>query len=158
MEADQLKLRYQPIVRLASGGLPGCEALVRWQHPRLGLIGPNEFIPLAERSRLIHRIGNWVLNRALDDWPALRSRCQAAPGERPFVSVNMSAPELSAPGIADTILEALAARGIDLAELRIELTETTVIANLQQVAAVAQRLRRLGWASRWTTSALATPA
>lgn len=144
MQADQLELRYQPIVHLASGGLAGCEALVRWQHPRLGLIGPNEFIPLAERSRLIHRIGNWVLNRALDDWPALRERCKAAPGERPFVSVNLSAPELSAPGIADTILEALAARGIDPAELRIELTETTVIANLQEVAAVAQRLRSAG--------------
>lgn len=143
-QTDQLELRYQPIVHLACGGLAGCEALVRWQHPRLGLIGPNEFIPLAERSRLIHRIGSWVLNRALDDWPALRQRCRAASGERPFVSVNLSAPELSAPGIADTILQALAARGIDPAELRIELTETTVIANLQEVASVTQRLRAAG--------------
>lgn len=143
-QADQLELRYQPIVHLASGGLAGCEALVRWQHPRLGLIGPDEFIPLAERSRLIHRIGNWVLNRALDDWPQLRQRCRPAPGERPFVSVNLSAPELSAPGIADAILQALASRGIDPSELRIELTETTVIGNLQEVSSVTNRLRSAG--------------
>lgn len=143
-QTGQLELRYQPIVHLASGGLAGCEALVRWQHPRLGLIGPDEFIPLAERSRLIHRIGNWVLQRALDDWPALRSRCRPAPGERPFISVNLSAPELAAAGIADTILESLAERSIDPAELRIELTETTVIANLQEVSAVTNRLRSAG--------------
>ncbi|MFM7532963.1 MAG: EAL domain-containing protein [Rubrivivax sp.] len=143
-QSDQLELRYQPILHLASGALAGCEALVRWQHPRLGLIGPDEFIPLAERSRLIHRIGNWVLQRALDDWPQLRARCGHVPGERPFISVNLSAPELAAPGIADTILQGLAARGIDPQELRIELTETTVIANLEEVAAVTHRLRSAG--------------
>ena len=143
-QSDQLTLRYQPILHLASGGLAGCEALVRWQHPRLGLIGPDEFIPLAERSRLIHRIGSWVLQRALDDWPALRSRCRPAPGERPFISVNLSAPELSAAGIADTLLQSLAERGIDPAELRIELTETTVISNLAEVSAVIGRLRGAG--------------
>lgn len=144
VHTDQLELRYQPILHLATGGLAGCEALVRWQHPRLGLIGPDEFIPLAERSRLIHRIGAWVLQRALDDWPALRARCRPAPGERPFVSVNLSAPELSAPGIAEAILQALAERGIDPAELRIELTETTVIGNLEEVSAVTNRLRAAG--------------
>ena len=143
-QTDQLELRYQPILHLATGGLAGCEALVRWQHPRLGLIGPDEFIPLAERSRLIHRIGAWVLQRALDDWPALRARCRPAPGERPFISVNLSAPELSAPGIAEAILQALATRGIDPAELRIELTETTVISNLEEVSQVTSRLRAAG--------------
>ncbi|MFZ4650263.1 MAG: EAL domain-containing protein [Rubrivivax sp.] len=143
-QSDQLELRYQPILHLASGGLAGCEALVRWQHPRLGLIGPDEFIPLAESSRLIHGIGSWVLQRALDDWPALRSRCQPAPGEHPFISVNLSAPELSAPGIAEVILHALDTRGIDPAELRIELTETTVIANLEEVSQVTNRLRAAG--------------
>jgi EAL domain-containing protein (putative c-di-GMP-specific phosphodiesterase class I) len=144
IDEDQLELRYQPIVHLDSLTLAGYEALVRWRHPRLGLIGPDEFIPMAERSRLIHRIGQWVLHRALRDWPALRARCAPRPGEAPFIGVNLSAPELSSPGIAESVLEALAQRKVDPRELRVELTETTAVGNLQDVSAVTTRLLEAG--------------
>ena len=144
IDADGLELRYQPIVHLGSGAVTGCEALLRWQHPRLGWIGPDEFIPMAERSRLIHRVGRWVLERALSDWPALRRRCAAADGQAPVLSINLSAPEFSAPDIARHILARLAAHGVAPAELRVELTETAVIDNLEPVAAMAGSLRAAG--------------
>ena len=144
IDAARLELRYQPIVHLGSGAVTGCEALLRWQHPRLGWIGPDEFIPMAERSRLIHRVGRWVLERALADWPALRRRCAAADGHPPVLSINLSAPEFSAPDIAGHILARLAAHGVAPAELRVELTETAVIDNLEPVAAMAGRLRAAG--------------
>ena len=144
IDADGLELRYQPIVHLGSGAVTGCEALLRWQHPRLGWIGPDEFIPMAERSRLIHRLGRWVLERALRDWPALRRRCAAAAGQAPVLSINLSAPEFSAPDIAGHILDRLAAHGVAPAELRMELTETAVVDNLEPVAAMAGSLRAAG--------------
>ena len=144
IDADGLELRYQPIVHLGSGAVTGCEALLRWQHPRLGWIGPDEFIPMAERSRLIHRLGRWVLERALGDWPALRRRCAAVAGQAPVLSINLSAPEFSAPDIAGHILDRLAAHGVAPAELRVELTETAVVDNLEPVAAMAGSLRAAG--------------
>lgn len=144
IDADGLELRYQPIVHLGSGAVTGCEALLRWQHPRLGWIGPDEFIPMAERSRLIHRLGRWVLERALRDWPALRRRCATADGQAPVLSINLSAPEFSAPDIAGHILDRLAAHGVAPAELRVELTETAVVDNLEPVAAMAGSLRAAG--------------
>jgi EAL domain-containing protein (putative c-di-GMP-specific phosphodiesterase class I)/CRP-like cAMP-binding protein len=144
IDADRLELRYQPVVHLATGAITGCEALLRWQHPSLGWIGPDEFIPMAERSRLIHRVGRWVLERALRDWPALRRHCAAVGGQPPVLSVNLSAPECSAPDTARHILERLAARGVAPAELRVELTETAVVDNLEPVAAMAGSLRAAG--------------
>jgi EAL domain-containing protein (putative c-di-GMP-specific phosphodiesterase class I)/CRP-like cAMP-binding protein len=138
----QLELHYQPIVHLLTGHLAGYEALVRWRHPTQGLIRPDEFIPLAERTGLIHPVGRWVLGQALADWPELRTLCRSA--ETPFVSVNLSAPELSAEGVADSVLGRLEDAQVAAGELRIELTETTVIGNLEPVTLVTQALRRAG--------------
>ena len=142
IEGGQLELHYQPVIALHSGAVAGVEALVRWRHPTLGLVAPDEFIPLAERTRVIHRVGRWVIRRALDDWPRVRALCDAA--MPPFLCINLSAPELSEPDIVEFIGGALAERALDGTELRVELTETVVIASLQSVARVAEALRAIG--------------
>ncbi len=128
IDGDQLLLYYQPIILLESNKLLGFEALVRWKHPKRGLISPDEFIPLAEKTGLIHRIGDWVLNRAINDWKVLREFCVV--DDRyppPFLSVNLSAPELCRPGIVQRIEEGLAKQKMLPSELRIELTESSII-------------------------------
>ncbi|MDZ7921574.1 EAL domain-containing protein [Rhodoferax sp.] len=144
IDRDQLDLYYQPIVRLPDGTLAGYEALVRWRHPQLGVVQPDEFIPLAEKTGLVHRIGQWVLQRATTDWPVLRSTCAARAGERPFVSVNLSAPELCSPGIVEAVERCLQTTGMDAHELRIELTETVIISSVDRVSASIARLRAMG--------------
>jgi diguanylate cyclase len=141
--AGQLDLHYQPIFALGDGALAGFEALVRWNHPVQGLVSPDEFIPLAERTGLIRSLGHWVLARAVADWPTLRGLCDLA-GPQPFVGVNLSPTELSTSGIGATILRCLREASMDPRELRIELTETAVIGNLAAVTDVTQALRRDG--------------
>jgi hypothetical protein len=74
----QLELHYQPIVSLKNRSLAGFEALIRWRHPTLGMVRPDEFIPLAEKTDLIHRIGEFVVQQALTDWPMLKPLCDGA--------------------------------------------------------------------------------
>lgn len=144
IDRGQLDLYYQPIVRLADGSLAGFEALVRWRHPQLGVVQPDEFIPLAEKTGLVHRIGQWVLKRATTDWPLLRQRCAATSHGAPFVSVNLSAPELCNPGIVQSIRECIASSHIAASELRIELTETVIISSLELVSSAIAQLRDMG--------------
>jgi EAL domain-containing protein (putative c-di-GMP-specific phosphodiesterase class I) len=141
---DQLELHYQPIIRFRDGKLGGFEALIRWRHPTLGMIRPDEFVVLAEKTDLIYRIGEFVLRRALTDWQSLRGLCAADAGYTPFMSINLSAPELCQPGIVDAIETALQRCHTPAAELRIELTETAVINNFAAVTEVTQQLRALG--------------
>ena len=144
LAGDQMELHYQPILAFDGGRLAGYEALVRWRHPALGMIRPDEFIPLAEKTDLIHRIGDFVLSRAITDWPALRVLCAQDGDHACFMSVNLSAPELCQPGLAERVESLLQARGMRPEELRIELTETVVIGNVAAVSAVVERLRAMG--------------
>ena len=142
--SSQLELFYQPIVSLADHSLQGFEGLVRWRHPTMGLVSPDEFIPLAEKTGLIHRIGDWVLRRGMLDWPRLRALCQPGAGQTPFISLNLSAPELCQDGVVQGVQQRLQAMGMAPQELRIELTETTVITSLELVTQVTQQLRAMG--------------
>ncbi|MDZ7936762.1 MAG: EAL domain-containing protein [Rhodoferax sp.] len=142
--SDQLVLHYQPIILLQGNVTVGFEALVRWQHPQLGMISPDEFIPLAEKTGLVHRIGAWVLQRAVQDWPALRTWCEGSGAHRPFMSVNLSAPELSAPGIVRSVQDCLTEHNMPAQELRIELTETVIVSSLDAVSSAIHALRDLG--------------
>lgn len=144
IDDNQLALFYQPIIHLEDGTLAGYESLVRWQHPNLGLVSPDEFIPLAEKTGLIHRIGQWVLRRAMRDWPVLRETCVQQGPHRPFTSVNLSAPELCAAGIVESIETCLVEQGMPADELRIELTETVVVSSIDQITRVIERLRSRG--------------
>jgi EAL domain-containing protein (putative c-di-GMP-specific phosphodiesterase class I) len=85
-----------------------------------------------------------VLQRATTDWPALRNTCAVRAGERPFVSVNLSAPELCSPGIVEAVERCLQTTGMDAHELRIELTETVIISSVEKVSASIARLRAMG--------------
>ena len=124
---DQLALVAQPIVRLADGMIIGAEVLVRWDHPRLGRLGSDRFLPLAERSDLVVDLGHWVLDAAL----RVASRLPDQPGDGPFpFSVNVSARQLADPGLPDEIAALLDRHGVDAHRLCLELTETTLMGDL----------------------------
>ncbi|WP_433062704.1 putative bifunctional diguanylate cyclase/phosphodiesterase [Dactylosporangium sp. CS-033363] len=137
---EQLFLLYQPIVELPSGRPAGAEALLRWQHPTRGLVPPDVFIPLAERSGAIDEIGTWVLRRAcrqLADW-------RYTHGENgPRISVNVSARQLADPGFVDTVVGIVRETGADPAGLILEVTETAVL-NTEIAADQLRRLKDLG--------------
>jgi EAL domain-containing protein (putative c-di-GMP-specific phosphodiesterase class I) len=141
IDRGQLELFYQPLIAFEGLQLEGFEALIRWRHPTLGVVNPDEFITLAEKTGLIHRIGRWVLQQACTDWLQLRSFCAAT---QPFISVNLSAAELAEGATVDAIANCLAQHGLPAPELHIELTETAIIQNMSAVSASLERLRALG--------------
>jgi len=144
IDRQQLELFYQPLIAFDRLTVVGFEALIRWHHPSLGLISPVEFIPLAEKTGLIHRIGQWVLQRAVADWAELRPFCVANESQLPFMSINLSAPELGGGDIVAAVQACLTQHGMAPHELRIELTETIIIQNMDDVAASLHGLRALG--------------
>ena len=141
---DQMLVFYQPLVDLNHGGIVGVEALVRWAHPQLGLLSPTEFIPIAERTGTIQQLGRWVLDRACGDYPALRALAQPADRADFHVSVNLAAPELCSDGVVELVREVLASHQLAATALRIELTETCVIADRERVEAALTALRADG--------------
>jgi diguanylate cyclase (GGDEF)-like protein/PAS domain S-box-containing protein len=133
----QLVLLYQPIVDLTSGELAGAEALVRWDHPTRGRLGPGLFIPLAEETGLIDEIGTWVLRTACVEvarWAGLAS------GAVPRVSINLSVHQVADPQLAWTVQAAIAQAGAAPTWITLELTESLL---LQNTAAVLERLHAL---------------
>jgi diguanylate cyclase (GGDEF)-like protein len=137
IERDELVLHYQPIIELASGRVVGLEALLRWAHPRRGLVMPFEFIPLAEETRLILDLGRWVLHEACRQ--AAQWHADPRMG-RPWVSVNVSGLQLLDGSLDAEVAAALAASALDPASLMLEITETVLV---QDVAAAVDRLERL---------------
>ena len=125
LEHDELCLFYQPQVSLPTGAVVGFEALARWRHPMRGLIGPNEFIPLAEETGLIVPIGAWVLREACRE--ARRWRERHGPDRSLMLSVNISPRQLSEPGLVDLIAATLAEAGLDPEDLRLEIIESVVM-------------------------------
>ncbi|HVS13879.1 MAG TPA: EAL domain-containing protein [Thermoanaerobaculia bacterium] len=125
LEREELRVLYQPIVELASGRITGFEALVRWQHPRRGLLAPEEFVPVAERSGIIHRIGEFVLQtacRQAADWQ--RRFPRAAPLT---ISVNVSGRELMRTDLVERVAHQIRSSGLCSGSLRLEITESSVM-------------------------------
>jgi len=140
VDAGQLRLAYQPVVAIGTGALLGAEALVRWDHPQLGTVMPNQFIPIAERTGLIGRVGRWVLGEACRQAATWFVRYgDAAAG----ISVNVSAGQLRQPDFAAEVIASLAAAGLDPRRLTLELTETTALGGGSSVENLA-RLRSTG--------------
>jgi diguanylate cyclase (GGDEF)-like protein len=139
----ELLLHYQPIVELRTGRIVALEALVRWQHPERGLLGPDVFIPLAERSGLISEVGEFVLQTACAEavaWQRLVGRHHVGPA----VSVNLSPTQLLDLGLADRMIELLDEIGLSPDQLILEITEGAIMHDPGTVAGALDRLRRLG--------------
>lgn len=141
---DQLELAYQPLVDLPRRRLLGFEALIRWRHPLLGPIVPTSLIALAEKTGLIHSLSEWVLRRAVGDWPEMRRWCCQDADCIPFISVNLSAPDLSDPSIIGVVANLLQRSGLRSGELHLELTESTLIEDRDQVSSILTQLASLG--------------
>ncbi|GID27962.1 putative bifunctional diguanylate cyclase/phosphodiesterase [Paractinoplanes brasiliensis] len=142
IDNEQFAVMYQPIVDLGSAETVGMEALVRWQHPTRGLLGPYHFIEAAEESGAIVEIGRWVLCEALREI----ARMHAAEPDTTlrYVSVNVSARQFRTPGFVDQVREALADSGADPQWLLLEITESLLLRDADQVRNDLGELRALG--------------
>lgn len=140
VEAEQFVLHYQPQFALPGGALIGAEALIRWNHPDLGLISPGRFIPVAEETGLIVQIGDWVLREACRE--AARWRGAGVPAL--IVAVNLSAVQFKRGDIEQSIARALDESGLDPAQLELELTESILIRDSENVLSAVKRLKHMG--------------
>lgn len=141
IDDDALGLVFQPIIAVASGEIVGLEALVRWNHPERGPIGPDEFIPLAEQTGLIVALGHRVLERACRQG---RIWQDAHPGRSLTMSVNVSEHQLRRPEFVDEVREALEASGLAPERLILELTESVLIDELEATIERLNALKALG--------------
>ena len=142
IEQKEFCVYYQPIVSLQTGRLSGFEALVRWNHPRRGLVSPADFIPVAEETGLIVPIGQWVLNEACAH---VRQWQLDSPSHRSLsLSVNLSARQVAQADLLDRIKEALASSKLNPHCLKLEITESVVMENAEAAALMLKQLRALG--------------
>jgi diguanylate cyclase (GGDEF)-like protein/PAS domain S-box-containing protein len=140
VDERQFTLRYQPVVELSTGEMQGVEALIRWHHPRRGLVMPDEFIRLTEESGLVVPLGRWVLNEATADATTL----SVASGMPLTVSVNISPRQLREPGFAADVAGALARATLPASRLILEITEGVLMHDSQATVDALRSLRRMG--------------
>lgn len=141
LEADQLRLAYQPLIDLHTGEVAGFEALARWEHERRGEISPNEFIPVAEESGLILALGRWALHSAAE---ALAEWDRAAGETLPlYVGVNLSAIQVARDDIAGAVGSALRSSRISGKRLSLELTESSIVQDPGRATRVFDALKAL---------------
>jgi diguanylate cyclase (GGDEF)-like protein len=137
---QEFMLLYQPQVDIVSGRVIGVEALIRWRHPDLGILAPSEFIPVAEETRLIVPIGEWVISTA-----CRQNKAWQKAGLPPVViSVNVSACQFRAKDMVRCVARALAESGLEAQYLELELTETLIMQNAQLAVATMRELKSMG--------------
>ncbi|MEU1602135.1 putative bifunctional diguanylate cyclase/phosphodiesterase [Micromonospora matsumotoense] len=141
LDRGEFVVHYQPIVALLDGSMIAVEALVRWAHPELGLVGPDRFIGLAEETGLIVRLGEWVLRQACRD---ARAWHREFPEAKLVVSVNLAARQADDPAIVDTVASALSRTGLPAELLQLELTESAVMGTAGEPLRSLYRLADLG--------------
>ena len=139
IERDQLVLHYQPQVDVRTGGFVAVEALMRWPHPERGLLAPDAFIPLAEQTQLIRPLTRWAIGAALRQAVAWQAAGMAIP-----VAVNLSAHDVQDPGLPEVVAELLAASGAPANQLRLEITESSLLADPERARENLAALRALG--------------
>jgi diguanylate cyclase (GGDEF)-like protein/PAS domain S-box-containing protein len=136
MDGGEFTLAYQPVVAAQSGEITSCEALLRWRNPELGNIPPAKFIPIAEETGMLGRIGEWVLRRACKEascWP-----------EDVGIAVNVSPRQLRDPGFIVTLVSALTQAGLDPSRLELEVTESVFLELTGATQKVLQQIQSLG--------------
>jgi len=137
---DELLLHYQPKFPASGQPVIGAEALLRWQHPELGLLGPDAFIPIAERSGLILPIGDWVLDRACAQ---LRAWHDAGHGQW-SMAVNLSPLQFASPSLVETVRQTLQRHALDPGHLTLEVTETTAMKDVESSLQLLNTLTAMG--------------
>ena len=142
IEHDELVVHYQPIASVADGKIVALEALVRWNHPTRGLLGPMEFIPVAEETDLIYSLGRWVLREACHAMARWRRELPGA--ENAYVTVNLSVHQLSDSTLLESIAEALADSGLPPEALVLEVTESIVMSNTAETVDALNGIHAMG--------------
>lgn len=140
IERDELVLFFQPKLCLSTGELVGLESLVRWQHPKRGLVPPDEFIPLAEKTGLIEDLSRWVVKNVcqqLQSWSNVKDN-------RINVSINLSPVEFRNPDLAKDIISTITTYGIDPSLIEIEITEAIAVQNMDSAIAMLEELVAVG--------------
>jgi diguanylate cyclase (GGDEF)-like protein/PAS domain S-box-containing protein len=142
LATDQLELFYQPVIRLEDGTISGVEALLRWNHPERGMVGPDQFIPLAEESGLIVPIGRWVLREGCREG---RRLMESLPTDRPVsLAINLSLKQLQHSDIVTDVREALEESGLPPHQLTLEITESVLMADTDLAVQRLAELKALG--------------
>jgi diguanylate cyclase (GGDEF)-like protein/PAS domain S-box-containing protein len=142
LERGEFRNFYQPIVALVSGEIAGFEALLRWQHPTRGLLGPSEFIPVAEETGLIRELGWWNLREAcrqISEW-----RAGLIAHSNLTISVNLSAKQFLQPNLVEDIRKLLVELALPPEALKLEITESTVMADPSAAVDMLQQIKSLG--------------
>jgi EAL domain-containing protein (putative c-di-GMP-specific phosphodiesterase class I) len=140
IKREQFEVYYQPKIHLATGRLSGMEALLRWNRPGRGFVSPMQFIPIAEETGLIGKIGEWVLREVcaqIIKWDA-----QGLPPV--VIAVNLSPRQLIEGRITDTIANILQETGVPASRLELEITETVMMQGMNRAVAILSEIRRLG--------------
>ena len=142
---NEFELYYQPRVALESGETVGMEALIRWHHPKRGLVSPGEFIPIAEDSGLIMPLGYWIIQRACSDLLAMDKKMASNPQQPEMdIAINLSFKQLQDVMFVDTATRIIQQSGVDASRLEFELTETAIMSDYQQAYDGMMALSKLG--------------
>lgn len=140
LERNEMLVYYQPLIDLHSGQVTAMEALVRWQHPTLGLISPATFIPIAEANGAIVPIGEWVLRTA-----CVQNRAWQLAGFTPIrISVNLSARQFEQPYLVEIVNQILEETGLEASYLELEVTESLLMCDIERSVKTLKQLRQLG--------------
>ncbi len=142
VESDEFLVHYQPIVSLSTGRLTGFEALLRWDHPQRGMVPPCQFIRHAEEMGLIVTLGERALREACGQLAAWRQELDVDPALS--VSVNVSKRQVAEPGLVDLVQCVLQETGLSAANLKLEITESVIMANVDSIAKVLEQFKQLG--------------
>ena len=142
VENQEFRTFYQAIVSLTDWKIYGFEALIRWQHPTRGLVSPAEFIPLAEETGMILWLGRWILQEACRQMAAWKAQFQTSAPE--IVSVNLSARQFAQPDLVSQLAQVLEENGLDARQLKLEMTESLVMQNVETASEMLKEMKALG--------------
>jgi diguanylate cyclase (GGDEF)-like protein/PAS domain S-box-containing protein len=142
LDQEEFQLHYQPIFSIRNNRIIGFEALLRWYHPQRGVISPGDFIQIAEETGLIIPLGWWILKQACQQMQVWQTQFEVSPPL--FISVNLSAKQFSQPNLVHYINEILQETGLNASNLKLEITESTIMENVDSAKVMLHELQALG--------------